>query len=338
MTSTSITPFTPPKGKITVFCAGGAGVNVAQAIVAATKRYDMAGVGEIKMVMIDTSASNLPKDVKASDVYLLKDMDGSGKVRSENHARISKAALDILEKHQPGDLSIVIGSLAGGSGSVVAPTLMKALLDQGKVAIAVGIVSQDSVIEINNSIKTLKSYESIADLTGRPVVLYPQVNSDSTDHEKINTAVASAVLMLATLASRQNQGLDTADLFNWVNYQRVSNAPVKMVTLDLVTGTTVTLPEHAQPLTTATLAHKGASTKTPWISDYQCVGYVPTAAESNVSLEKPLHFVISDGVVAELYKELDTQLQTIERSRKARTYSASVLSASDNTTADGLVL
>ena len=326
------------KGKITCYCTGGTGASIAQTIAEAGKRYDMQGVGEISVVIIDTSESNLLRGTKPENVYLLKGIDGSGKRRVENHIAITQASLDILEKHQPGDLSIVIGSLSGGSGSVISPTLLKALLDQGKVAVAIGVTSQDSVIEINNSVKTLKSYEAIAAQTGHPVVLFTQMNTDSSEHEKVNTAIASAIFMLATLASRQNTGLDTADLYNWLNYHRVSTAPVKMVSLELVTGVDFELPEHAQPITTATLAHKGVSTRTSWVSDYQCVGYVPPTAESNISLDKPLHFVVCDGMVGELYKELDKQLQAHERRQRARTYATSVLGTNDTPTAGGLVL
>lgn len=335
MTSTSLSI---PKGRVSVFFCGGAGVNIAQAVIAATKRYDQQGVGEIEITMIDSSSSNLPRNVDLKNVYLLKDMDGAGKDRAKVHAAVSKAALDILEKHTPGDLSIVVGSLAGGSGSVAAPILLKSLLDQGKMAIAIGITSQDSTKEITNTINTLKSYEKIAELTGRPVVLYTQVNGDSDEHEKINTAIASAILMLATLASRQNTGLDSADLNNWTDYRRVSSAPVKMVTLELVSSNTLELPDAAMPITTATLAHKGSKTRPAWDSDYQCVGYVPEAAESNITLETPLHLVICDGMVAGLYKQLNDQNEAISRRLRARVYASALVGATDTATDDGLIL
>lgn len=102
-----------PKGRLVCYMAGGTGINIAKQLAAQIKKLDLSIAAQVEIVLIDTSESNLSGQ-KDSSVYLLKGLDGSGKIRKENHQAISRAALNILEKHQPGDLNIVVSSLAGG--------------------------------------------------------------------------------------------------------------------------------------------------------------------------------------------------------------------------------
>lgn len=329
-------PVATSKGRVVCYMAGGTGINIAKVLTEQFKKLDMNLAADMEVVLIDTSESNLGPN-GAANTYLLKGLDGSGKIRKENHTQISRSALSILEKHQPGDLNIVVSSLGGGSGSVIAPVLTGALLEQGKMVVACGVVTQSSVIEIDNSIKTIQSYDSISRKQNKPIVLSIQKNTDGETFKKINEAVVSTILMLAVLYSRKNVGLDSADLRNWINYQRVSKAPVKAVTLDISSGS-FSFKDDVQPITTATLVREGVSSDLDWMPDYQCVGYVPPDIDKTNSFEKPMHFTVCDGEIANIFGQLDELKKELDRKVNARTYSDATIKGDEDVQDDGLVL
>lgn len=229
------------------------------------------------------------------------------------------------------------------SGSVIAPVLLSQLIQQNKLAVAIGVTCNDSMAEINNCIRTLESYEGVASVTEKPVILSTHFNTNSSEFDKINQSVASTIMMLATLSSGQNQGLDQADLYNWINYDRVSTAPVKVMSLDIISsdqskGVENEILKDAQPITVATLARKGANTKTAWVPDYQCVGVLSEAVEKNFGLEHPIHYIISDGPLAAVYKVLREEIDALQRARDARNYTTSMVSDKTKVGKTGLVL
>lgn len=329
---------TAAKGRIVCYMCGGTGVNIAKVLAEQFKKLDMAPAAQVDVVLIDTSESNLASN-QNPNTFLLKGKDGSGGIRGENYTDISRAAPGILEKNRPGDLNIVVSSLSGGSGSVFAPVLAAALLEQNHIVVAVGVASQGSVNEINNTIKTIQSYESISRKAGKPIVMSIQKNSDSDTFQKINEAVASTILMLGVLFSRKNSGLDSADLRNWANYSRVSKAPIKAVTLHIANGEDAhaDLGEEIQPITTVSLAREGTPAALNWVPDYHRVGYV-SADSYKTGFEKPMHFTILDGEIAALYTSLDRLMQELERKAAARTYAPSALTGKEVVQDDGMVL
>lgn len=100
-------------GQLRVYGAGGAGLNLAC-------RYNdlpdnpTPGYAEVRPVYIDTSRSNLTADHNPDYFYCLEDVDGSGKVRRENHQAISKSIRQILQEFKPLDFNVVIFSASGG--------------------------------------------------------------------------------------------------------------------------------------------------------------------------------------------------------------------------------
>ena len=89
---------------ITVFAAGGTGINIAKQI------RDL----DVAIKYIDTSDSNL-QGINSNDIYLAESMDGAGKDRSLAYERFKDEAADVLIRLKPSEhLNIVIGSISGG--------------------------------------------------------------------------------------------------------------------------------------------------------------------------------------------------------------------------------
>lgn len=328
-----------PIGTITLYGCGGAGINVAHKFDKVKTPEVLQGFAVVKSVYIDTSKANLNSLEDGFDEensYVFDKIDGSGKIRRENAAQISKSVLDILIKHKPGDLNIVVSSASGGSGSVIAPSIVSELLNQNQNVIVLCIGSNDSIIEINNTVNTLKSYESIATLRSKPIAMIYEENKRGVSLETVNSVLYDRVVNLAALFSRQNAGLDSADLKNWLNYTKYTTIPPKLMVVGFVEGFINTDEVKGDPITVASLARKGFDTSPGITVDYRCYGTIPDVSE--IQIDKTLHYVIFDGIITKYFEELDKQKQDLEMRQKSRQVSDSLVKSGDKAEDNGLIL
>jgi hypothetical protein len=102
--------------KMMIYGAGGAGINVVQRCIEfwGESKYEVDRVCNYNHAFIDTSSSNVKKGMNEDNVYILPNLDGSGKKRDENHLEISNVIKEVLVKHKPLDFNIVLFSLSGG--------------------------------------------------------------------------------------------------------------------------------------------------------------------------------------------------------------------------------
>lgn len=315
-----------PRGQITVFACGGAGINVVSKL-EKHRNSDDPNFAIISPVYIDMSRSNVVKhpNLPPSHIYVPDDKDGSGKVRVSNKDTIVQHTPQILHMFKPGDLNIVVHSTSGGSGSVSAPALVTELLarDQDVVVFAIG--SHDSVIEIENNVKTLRDYESIAAKRQRPVAMHYQENPMDGKREEVDTTIQNVILQLAALFSRNNGALDSADLRNWLNYHNLTAFPPKLVILDSETGVVDSDVSGGTVISVATLAKEGMSTSPGQTVEYHCTGFIDSSSDMP-QLTEAVHFVLYDGIVAKIYKALSSKLSTLNESRKSRINAPSIIS------------
>lgn len=323
------------KPVITIYACGGAGINVAQYFQQYRNKTNP-GFAEIKPVYIDTSRSNINTNIPEDDIYLVEGLDGSGKVRAENHTKIAECVQDVLLTFKPTNLSIVISSLSGGSGSVIAPLLVSELLSRKENVIVIGIASTDSRIEIENSIKSLKSYESFAKRTAEPVPMLYYLNNQENSRSTNNSKIQQAITLLAVLFSGENKELDSTDLRNWLHYTKVTKADPKLVYISVVAGTVAGV--NGQIITCATLGRENANTSPGSTVDYQCVGFVQEN-NSNFEFKDALHYLVLDNVITTIFGELDKMLNEQDQVAKAKMRNVpSILSDKDRPTNDGLIL
>lgn len=329
-----------PIGTITLYGCGGAGINITHLFDKFKLTDIVEGFAIIKPIYIDTSKANLNSlegGYVEENAYVFEKVDGSGKIRKENASQISKSVLDILMKHKPGDLNIVVSSASGGSGSVIAPTLASELLNQNQNVIVLCIGSNDSIIEIVNTVNTLKSYESVASLRSKPVAMIYEENKRGIKLDEINSKLYDKIVQLAALFSRQNAGLDSADLKNWLNYTKYTSIPSKLMVIDFVDGFINTDEVKGDPITVASLARKGFDTSPGITVDYRCYGTIPENVPE-IKIDKTLHYVILDGVISKYYDELDKQKSELEMKQKSRQVSDSLIKNTDVVEDNGLVL
>lgn len=324
------------KSNITLYACGGAGLNIASVFEAKASSEPDVGFAAVNPIYIDTSRANL-KAHGNDRTYILQDVDGSGKLRSENHQQIADCVLDILHKHKPGDLAVVLSSAGGGSGSVLAPSLVNELVNRNQPLIVIAIGSTDSRIEIENTVKTLKSYENIAQRSGVPITMLYAENVSGKKRTDVDNQIQQDLIKLAALFSGQNTELDKSDLRNWLNYTKVTSYQSHLVALDFFQGS-ITAPKNGTVISVATIAPEHGSTSAGQVVEYQCVGFLPTTGSNNLSLNEALHFTLIDGVFVDIIKDLQKTLNELEEVKKSALKRTNILGNDDNATSAGIIL
>ena len=101
------------KGKVMVWACGGCGTNIGMQL-EKHRGVSEEGFAELDIAYLDTSRANMRDIVRSENCFILDGLDGSGKVRAENHGEISDKIKAILQKFKPGDLNVVVSSASGG--------------------------------------------------------------------------------------------------------------------------------------------------------------------------------------------------------------------------------
>lgn len=189
-----------------VYACGGTGINI-------TKRLK-----DVRTAYIDSSISNVDESVNEDNIYLISDMDGAGKDRSVTYNAFAEDVETVLIKHKPSpSVNVVISSLSGGTGSVVAPLLAMELIKQGHTVIVVAIATTSSTREIINSVGTLHTYNNIVEAVDKPIAMY--YAGHHPNRGVVDDAVVSFIETLALITDKSRVvEFDNADMRNFVNY------------------------------------------------------------------------------------------------------------------------
>lgn len=310
--------FTRRQIKTKIFACGGFGMNILSGFM---KTEVATGFGHISVAYVDTSGSNVPLGINPETLYLFKNMDGGGKKRKLTYEAILPMIPDVLEKFPAEDFNIVLHSASGASGSTVGPAMVNELLRAGKHVIVVQIGTTASKIEVDNTIGTIRSYANMASIIGRPVVSYYRENNEKTTRAEVDSQVQSALSMLALLFSSENEGLDTADLKNLLDYHNVTGFKPELSTFDFHCKA-ITLPENLVVQAAAILFPKGANSADGHengdvLIEYRAEGFMPDS-RSKLLLEKtPVYSIVYTGDFSARMQELEARVKKFVTAAKA---------------------
>lgn len=318
-----------------IYAAGGAGCNIASNFLKQMNK-ETTGMTVFDCVYIDTSRSNLNPNIPLTQTYLVDNLDGSGKLRSSNHQVLSDCSRDILLKHKPADINIVIGSGSGGSGSVISPILVSQLLDRGEDVIVITIGSTSSRIETENTLKTLKSYEMISQLRETPVIMAYRENSPTMPRGKVDAEIEMFIATLAVMFSGNNRELDSSDLSNFLKYQKVTNFKPKLSHLDIFNGN-VTLSKGQALVSLVTLMDSESQAESGVLTDYQAAGFIPDSAKTYLGQQLPIHAAVVSGYFNGVAETLEQKIRSYDEVRNA-IVEKPITDRNTQATGDGLVL
>lgn len=321
--------------KLRIYGAGGAGTNRVSEFM--QRQQPSANRAKIMPSILDTSRSNLrgakiPEDC----LYLVPDLDGSGKLRHENHGEISKTIRQMLNQIPPQEFNLVVFSASGGSGSVIGPLIIKELIERALPVVGVVIGSYESVISSENTIKTLQSLESIAQNTQTPVVISYHHNELNESRLVTDKSVDAFMGLFSTLVSGENLEIDYKDIENFINFTRVSGKP-QLATIhaasDEDTLNKVTAPVSIASLYTSPDRHHAVTS-----ADYVTVGYGDL---SSYELDQ-LHFAITVNDIEKIVNDIRTKVRQIKDNQQSRIERDSLVDSIDEVKGrqsdDGLVL
>lgn len=306
---------------VNVYACGGAGTNIAKQI----KNLD------INTFYIDTSLSNL-RGVSEQHTFVMDDIDGAGKDRSKtyNHIKANRIEDKILIKFKPSNsMNVVLHSLSGGSGSIIAPFIAKKLLENNKNVIVVCVDSRTSVKEIDNSIKTLMTYKSISDQTKSTVPLFFIHNKNRKEADA--QAIAFVHLVDILLDKTKTEEFDVTDFTNFLQFQVVSDNQPTVGVIEVSKNEEV-IPSKGSHIASSIIVTKTKDFQVyPAIADHlsNCIVTDPSYDQEDMRID---HIV---GAYVNIIKSLENQLQEINNQKRMSDISDIEVQAN---TSDGIVL
>lgn len=303
---------------IRVYLCGGTGVNIGKKI-----------KSKVDLVYVDTSTSNL-KNVDKELIMLIEDMDGAGKLRSNTYEKFKDIVDDVLIKFKPSnELNIVISSLSGGSGSVCSPLITKRLLEEGKNVMVLAVDSKHSVIEINNTIKTLKTFKSISNNISKNVSI---VYFDNTNRTEIdNKCVWTVELMTLLVDKQRTEEFDISDLHNFLNFDKVTDTKANVSFVEIRNNDAIVQEKNTSIVSTILLTKDRNSTINSALPEYlaTCVVTDKDYTVGDVRIDNVV------GLLAITIDQLEAQIKELSDNKKInKVRTVEVVSDND----DGMIL
>lgn len=310
--------------KTRLYGCGGCGVNLGQAVAS----------DHLTACYIDTSESNRTETLDPEVCHYLENLDGSGKNRRENYEPIIREVGVILDRFEPADFNIVLFSAAGGSGSVLGPLIMKNLLEREYPVVAVVVGADDSAIAVTNTINTLKSLESISAVAGQPVVMAYHENTAGVTRQMIDDEVLFVLEALGELTSQENRELDTKDLTNWVQYQKVAPSVPPQLSALSIFDSRQEASGQVEPIAIASLYNDPGKDNAFGTPFYATVGY----PRNEMMLAEQLHFVVNTADVEDVFTHLTERQSELNKAYNQYRQRRTRVDIDDNLTGDGMIL
>lgn len=289
------------KNNITLYGCGGTGVNIVTPYILNPQK-DRDGYATISPSLIDTSESNISDDRVKKVFYkikLEKNAEGSGSIRSENVDEIRQQVPTFISEYKPGDLSIVVASANGGSGSTIAPVLVSELVKRQHPVITVLLVDDNNQKSIENAQRTLVSFDTMAKKSGVPFVaaLVPNVTLASA-----NNLAGETIAYLSMLFSNENHGLDNADLRNFLNFTKVTQVQPGLA--GLLIADKLTDDYNRNPISLAmlhTTQEAQQASRGKFVTGYSCEGIFRSDVDVK---DKTVYFTIEYDDVLDVMNHL----------------------------------
>jgi len=318
-----------------LYACGGMATNVVSHFVKNSGK-ETEGFAILETAFIDTSESNKINALPVEMIYKVDNVDGSGKLRTSNYQTLYEESKSILHKFKPGNINIVVHSGGGGTGNVIGPVLVSELLSRDELVIVILVGSSGSRIETENTLNTLKSYESISQKRGKPVNIFYRENTNAKPRGMVDSEVQSTIVLLATIFSGFNRELDSADLNNWLNYHKVTSFPAKLTFLDFYSKE-IELVKGTHLISLVTLASESETHDSNVPVEYQATGYIPDFVKDSSMVEMPIHACLISGFFNSVVGELNNKIAVYDETRKMIN-PKSIISGNVASTEDGLVL
>lgn len=226
------------KNKLIVHCCGGTGISIVDKSIDFFTNRDITSKAALVVKALDTSDANF-KDTKRLKgnyedcFYRIENnslangfLDGSGGVRAHSVDSIVKGVQKYMDQNKyteprRGELHIILASASGGSGNVIATTLLGHMLSKD-IPVFIILVGDDvSSKYCENTIKTLKTINNIAQKSDKAVSLGYFLNNQTNSNykksqEDVDISIAGMIDILR-IFNGEPKDLDFQDIRNIIN-------------------------------------------------------------------------------------------------------------------------
>jgi len=329
--------------KVRYFALGGGGVNLADHILSRIQ-------GQYELSAIDSSDSNTKQMTNAKSVkpHYFRDaqgnlLDGAGQDRKLIYPYIQRQMPEIMEEIVPGLYNIVIATGIGGTGSMALPFAVKHLLENDQRVIVVLILEKSTSKFVTNAINTIKGLKGLADSKGKPITCLVYENTPQTPRTEIDQHILDDLALLNMLFADDSGELDSRDIYNWLNYQNVTETEPGLNVMRIVTRSDgVYSDDNIISVATATTLDTHTSNLGDVLIDYETKVIVQGPQAGDVRESLPVHFVIHSGGFERLVAEYQRTMQQNDERREQRNKTAAfdILSAGKGASIkdDGIVV
>lgn len=308
--------------KVNILACGGFGQNIMLLLAKRASFKDLAPA--LSLHAFDTSKSNLKRfagtEIESTVTkHLVEGVDGSGKLRAENHEAITQLAIDTVNSGSIEDgLCIIVSSASGGSGSKFADDLHEQLAKRGRRVISMILGTDEDAEALGNTLKTIKTYRHKASLGDKNFVMFYGQNRFPVEGEEgktyIDEALADELFVtnledILMIGHPDNNTLDTADQLRFLNYRNGSEDKGQLRFLSLVSRTAeqdFPTDEDVPVSALSLLAKPGITPQFPMGTGYSTRGVLGSSlgfAEGVVEVQ----FQLFSGRTGKLANQLDKQ-------------------------------
>lgn len=327
---------TRPTRNVHVWACGGTATEIISAMDLGIINTKDSGYANTRFLYADTSASVASGRIDGRDYFqIADDQDGSGGVRSANIQKVLARVPSIVDKSGNPDYAIVVHSSFGGSGSVIGPAIAKTYRERDIPVISIALTSDRTLKAIENSDKTLQTYDALASAINKPLFTLLLDASGHDGLKRVQTNVHIAVRRLLQLFSNRFDRLDTADVTNFLSPEKLGRpVPNCLYAVDIFSdaeGVNRCANEFNITTFVSLYAERNLEEVYPRaIAGYQGYGMI---VGENVN---QLHFVTTPEMVTALSKKLAEQHKSYDE--VVRSVGVRDTIVTSNVSSDGFVL
>lgn len=230
--------------KIIIHAAGGAGINIIGSLNRALSGLD-SGFNNFEFKHLDTSYENIKVFEEHNlDFYKInsktidEDTDGSGGERAENNDAILTGVKDYINKNkyfEPklGEIHIVVFGMAGGSGSMIGPYIIRELMSKDVPVVGICVGDDGDLLRTNHTLYTIKTLDAFAAKCKKPLNLMyfnnTKVDGESAidKRQNVDKTIFRSIAILAAFTSKSVVALDNKDMLNFFCQEKYTTFEVK---------------------------------------------------------------------------------------------------------------
>lgn len=337
------------RGELAVYGCGGTGVNIVRPL-ETLRGAAQNCASAIVPYYLDTSVSNFQKPdgmaIPAEfcikyDIGLQAEgeegVDGSGGLRATNHDLIKADTPRNVRNALPKYAAAVVCSASGGSGSLIAPYLVKEILKTSDLVFVFLVGDRSTDTRARNTNNTIQSLEGIARTSGKTIAVAYYENTVETPRSRVDEDILRSITLLSLLTSRQNGELDTMDLRNFVQHHKVNGDEPHIARLYVCTGVLEADKVPETIVSVATLTTDADDSGLRAVVPHACMGVMPPEVDESFAAMKHVHFLIDPTGIDPIVSGLKSTIANRKRETQSAVRRIDLL-ADANANDDGVVV